>query len=74
MSADLRAVTIGRARTVHASRYTLNDEGRPNPTGYPLCGQAQGRHGQGSRPVVHVSFNLAKITCAKCAAAVEVGS
>lgn len=64
----LRAITIGKARTVHASPYTEDEKGRPTPTGYPLCGQSQGRHGQGWRLVVHASFNLAKVTCSKCAA------
>lgn len=69
-AAQLRAVTLGRAATVHASHYVLNDAGRPLPTGYPLCGQTQGRGGQGTRPVTHRSFDLGKVTCTKCIAAI----
>jgi hypothetical protein len=64
---NLRAVTLGKASTVHASEFSLNAQGRPDPQGYPLCGQAQGRHGQGLRPVNHKSYDLTKVTCAKCA-------
>ena len=69
-NSPLRAVRLGKASTVHASEYTLNDKGRPLPTGFPVCGQAQGRRLQGCRPVNHVSFDLARVTCVKCSAAV----
>jgi len=67
---NLRAVTLGKASTVHASEYTVDAKGRPAPTGFPLCGQAQGRKHQGLRPVNHASYDLARVTCAKCAEAV----
>lgn len=68
---NLRAVTLGKASTVHASEFTLGPSDRPLPTGYPLCGQSQGRHGQGVRPVNHRSYDLSKVTCTKCIAALS---
>ncbi len=66
---NLRAVTLGKARTVHASKFVRDDRGYIPATGYPLCGQAQGRSGQGTRPVNHKSHDLGAVTCAKCLAA-----
>ena len=47
---NLRAVTLGKSTTVHASTFTLNEQGRPLPTGYPLCGQSHVRGGRGPHP------------------------
>ena len=68
-TSQLRTVTLGKAATRHASHYTLDDKGRPARTGFPICGTAQGRRMQGTRPVNHVSFDLDDVNCTKCCAA-----
>jgi hypothetical protein len=62
-----RVITLGKASTRHISPVSYNHKGNAIPVGYPLCGQAQGRHGQGSRPVNHASWDLSRVTCTKCA-------